>query len=253
MAIPKRWAVREAAIASFYDITTNALKVSLNTLKMTEVQTTGETVYSMGGRGNAKLVAFSGNREATVTIQDAIFDNEALSMLTGNGVNTAYSAPIQKSFVATIAANTITLPTETGTFAILSVVKNSTKVAFTKVASAPTAGQYSVASNVLTFNAADTGEMTVVYTVTKTGATQIKVSSDKFAGTYRLVCDVIVRDELDGKDYYGQFIAPKAKINDEFTINFSPDGDPSVLDIPIEILKPQGSTTMWELVIYDEV
>ena len=43
MAIPKRWAVREAAIASFYDITTNALAVSLNTLKMTEVQTTGET------------------------------------------------------------------------------------------------------------------------------------------------------------------------------------------------------------------
>ena len=50
---------------------------------MTEVTTNGETTYAMGGRGNAKLVGFSGNREARVTIQDAIFDNKALAMLTG--------------------------------------------------------------------------------------------------------------------------------------------------------------------------
>jgi hypothetical protein len=31
-----------------------------------------ETVYARGGRGNAKLIGFSSNRESKITLQDAI-------------------------------------------------------------------------------------------------------------------------------------------------------------------------------------
>ena len=48
MAAPNRWAVREAAIVTFYNLETDAAIVTLKTLKMTEVQTTGETVYARG-------------------------------------------------------------------------------------------------------------------------------------------------------------------------------------------------------------
>ena len=48
MASPNRWALREAGIATFYDVTSGNAIVTLNTLKMSEVQTTGETVYSRG-------------------------------------------------------------------------------------------------------------------------------------------------------------------------------------------------------------
>ena len=52
MAAPNRWAVREAAEATFYRLDGNKdAIVTLKTLKMTEVQTTGETVYARGGRG----------------------------------------------------------------------------------------------------------------------------------------------------------------------------------------------------------
>ena len=265
MAMPKRWAVREAAIASFYDIDTHALKVSLNTLKMTEVQTTGETVYATGGRGNAKLVAFSGNREATVTIQDAIFDNAALAMLTGNAVITNYTAVTTKNQTFTIEADaspsvlTVNLA-DTASVIGVAAINKTTGTVLTEMESAVavvSANQFYVAANgvVTLFSEVTAKEVAVTYTVTGAAgtATQIQVTSDKFAGTYELVCDVIVRDELTAKDYYGQFIAPKVKINDEFTFSFAPDGDPSVLDIPIEILKPSSSTTMWELIIYDEV
>jgi hypothetical protein len=35
-------------------------------------------------------------------------------------------------------------------------------------------------------------------------------------------------------------------------INVAADGDPAVLDLNLEILKSPTSSTMWELVIYDE-
>ena len=73
---------------------------------MTEVTTNGETTYAMGGRGNAKLVGFSGNREARVTIQDAIFDNKALAMLTGVPISTTARGKVV----------TETLPSGAGSF-----------------------------------------------------------------------------------------------------------------------------------------
>lgn len=51
MATPNRWGIREAGIATFYDLTTGKAKVTLTTLKTSGVETTGETVYAQGGRG----------------------------------------------------------------------------------------------------------------------------------------------------------------------------------------------------------
>src|SRR5690606_21407970 len=84
MTTPNRWAIRDAGIATFYSLTTGKPVVTLRTLKTSGLETTGETVYAQGGFGNPRLVGFSSNRQATVTLQDAIFDNKALAMLTGN-------------------------------------------------------------------------------------------------------------------------------------------------------------------------
>lgn len=48
MATPNRWAVREAAEVTFFDTVTENAIVTLKTLKMTEIQTTGQTVYAQG-------------------------------------------------------------------------------------------------------------------------------------------------------------------------------------------------------------
>lgn len=49
MATPNRWAIREAAIATFYSLVSpyNAI-VTLKTLKTSGVETSGETVYARG-------------------------------------------------------------------------------------------------------------------------------------------------------------------------------------------------------------
>ena len=258
MAAPNRWAVREAAEATFFDLVTGDAIVTLKTLKMTEVQTTGETVYARGGRGNAKLVGFSSNREATVSLQDAIFDNKAMAMLTGNTI-TAGAVNIDVVHEAIVPSTpTITLPKKVEgihTVYILAddAITNETKLTVKTTGSAD-ATSCVLNGQVLTFDASHEGERIKIYYKTETDASAktVKVTSDRFGGTFKLVCDVMIRDEATKKDYFGQFIVPNAKIEDEFSFNFSPDGDPSVLDIPMEILKDPASEDMWQLVIYDD-
>jgi len=251
MSAPNRWAVREAAEATFFDISGAEERaiVTLKTLKMTEVQTTGETVYAMGGRGNAKLVGFSSNREAKVTIQDAIFDNLVMAMLTGNQVLTGAKSIYVIYEGYTDATGEITLPAAKKMASIVSAYELDTD----KVTNKTLLAGVTVDGTGLIV---DTGLTSAKYVriygkqLTDVGTKTVKVTSDKFGGTYKLVVDVLVKDEATGQEKYGQFIAPRVKIEDDFTFNFSPDGDPSVLDIPLEILKDPASTDMWELVIY---
>lgn len=255
MATPNRWGVREAAEATFYDAVTRNAIVTLKTLKMTEVQTTGETVYSRGGRGNAKILGFSSDREATITLQDAIFDNKALAMLTGNEVLEG-ARELDFFFEATVSeAGTVVIPKTPESITSVYLLDDdgvTNKTLLSSAASAPTVGEYTISTATLSFHDDNKGKRVRVYYKAMTGADAktVIVTSDKFGGTFRLVVDVLIRDEATSQDFFGQFIAARAKIEDDFSFNFSPDGDPSVLDIPIEILKDPASTTMWELVIY---
>jgi hypothetical protein len=243
---PNRWAIREAAEATFYNIVTGDAIVTLQTLKMSEVQTSGETTYARGGRGNAKLVGFTSNREAKVTLQDALFDNLALAMLTGNAV-TSGAKTISKFHRGVLSATkTMTLP------AVPTKILSVHPLSFDGTTPLAAITTYTVSAGTVTVTAGVTGDKYVVYyeILTAADAKTIKVTSDKFGGTFKLVVDVMVRDAYTGQDFFGQFIANRAKIEDDFSFNFSPDGDPAVLDIPLEILKNPENTDMWELVIY---
>lgn len=262
MATPKRWAVREAANVTFFRLDTKTgvyekgdPVVTLNTLKMTDVETSGETVYAQGGRGNAKLVGFSSNREARVTIQDAIFDNAALAMLTGNDIETGVKTVSLYEDLIQSETDTITIETSLDLAATPNIrvypIEGNVLGEMMTIAT-----DYTVVDKVITIVdiAAEPGDRYRVYfdAVTAADAQTIKVTSDKFGGSFKVIADVLVRDEDTKEDFYGQFIAYNAKVEDNFTFNFSPEGDPSVMDIPLEILKSPESTNMWEFVIYGE-
>lgn len=246
MATPKRWAVREAADVTFYSLVDGKPVVTLNTLKMTDVETTGETVYSQGGRGNAKLVGFSSNREARMTLQDAIFDNTAMAMLTGNDIVVGTKLIDQHEDLVVGAGGTVELSMVPAMGEEVTVFLLDGNALGEEIADANISGK--------TVTAGAPGDKIRVYykTLTASDAQTITVTSDHFGGSFKVVADVLVRDELTKKDYYAQFIAYNAKIEDNFTFSFSPDGDPSVLDIPLEILKPADNTVMWEFVIYGD-
>lgn len=229
MATPNRWAIREAGEFTAYDIATGKAKVTLTTLKTSGVETTGETVYATGGRGNARLIGFSSNRQSRISLQDAIFDNAAVAMLTGNDLVSGTKV-IDYYEVASVTSSKLTL-SKTPTGAIVSVYKlnpdGTNGEEYTLGTPATNAKEYSVSAKELTFNSAVTNgtSFRVYYKVTTASdAKTIKVSSDAFGGTFRGVLKCLVVDEFTKQAFEADLIIPNAKFEDNFNLSFAADG-----------------------------
>ena len=82
-----------------------------------------------------------------------------------------------------------------------------------------------------------------------TGAV-IDVSANSFPGTYYVVGDTFARSEASGDDEMFQFIIPKAKVTSENTITLEAEGDPSVFNMSLKVLRPSDGVMM-RLVKYE--
>ena len=60
--------------------------VIFDTLKTSTLEGAATTVYAQGGRGNARLLAWEGDRTVTFTMEDALISTEGLAILTGAGL-----------------------------------------------------------------------------------------------------------------------------------------------------------------------
>ena len=186
--------------------------------------------YENNGDGNVKLVGFSSNREARINLEDAIFDKEAIAMLTGNEM-TIGATTVAKNEVITVGATNKASVTKTPTGALTSVYivradgTNGQKL--TAGTPATEATQYSINAKELTFHStvAQNTKIRVYYNfTTDSTAAKIKVTSDAFGGTFKIVLDVLVRDEFTKKDFAAQLVIPNGKFEDNFDLNFSADG-----------------------------
>jgi len=66
-----------------------------DSLKTSSMEGASTTVYAQGGRGNARLVAWEGERTVTFTMEDALISQTGLMILTGAGlIEASASKPI---------------------------------------------------------------------------------------------------------------------------------------------------------------
>ena len=69
--------------------------IYFDTLKTSSLEGASTTVYAQGGRGNARLVAWEGERTVTFTMEDALISQLGLMILTGAGlIEASDDAPI---------------------------------------------------------------------------------------------------------------------------------------------------------------
>ena len=245
MAILKteKFAVREAAEVTFFDLATKKPIVTLDTLKVSTLKSSSSTDYARGGRGNPKIVGFTGDKEMPFTIQDALFDLKALALITGNKPTSGTADQFYRAtFIINEETKTDGITIDTGVTKI-QVFVDGGEVAETT--------NYTVSAGKITLTAAQVGQKVEVYGVKAgKGATTIHFSQS-FPANVKIIAEVLVRDLETGQDFVGNLVIPKAKINDDFQMDFSPDGDPSVLDIPTEILQDAAEQDMVQLIIFD--
>lgn len=70
----------------------------------------------------------------------------------------------------------------------------------------------------------------------------ITISAQTFPGTYAIVGKTFARNVSDGKDHMFTWYVPKAKVNSEITINMEAEGDPTVFDMNLRVLRDSDGT-----------
>ena len=84
---------------------------------------------------------------------------------------------------------------------------------------------------------------------------RIVIDANSFPGTYAVVGKTFARNFTDGKDHLFTFYIPKAKVQSENTITMEAEGDPSVFNMSLRVLRDNDGK-MVELIrdnsAYDE-
>ena len=92
--------------------------IYFDTLKTSSMEGAATTVYAQGGRGNARLVAWEGERTITFTMEDALISPEGFMILSGAGlIDATASKPIYQHVTETIDATDIEMAND-GTVSI---------------------------------------------------------------------------------------------------------------------------------------
>lgn len=286
-SILDRYGIKEVADVTFYEIDESGNKgrpvLFLDTLKVSTIEQTAEQVDARGGKGNPKLVTWDYGKEINVTIEDALFSPKSMSIMLGNGV---VPPKAESTITRTVTARVIESATDStkGTldYMVADVYDSTEKGAVRKkidlASDTARAGMISFAASKIkvtqvtdeqgnnigdatpsdVWTRADLvaaaanlkGQKIFITYLQAVEKTEIVVSGDTFPGTYYIQGDTYARSDVTGKDQFFQFIIPKAKMTAEQTITLEAEGDPSVFNMNLTVLRPEDGDMM-KLVQYD--
>jgi hypothetical protein len=222
-----QYGIKEVADVTLYDLSTELPVLFLDTLKVSTIEQTADQSEARGGKGNSPLIIWDYGKEITVTLEDALFTPKSMHIMFGDGTETlaAATATITRMvYTADIVAYTSAVPT-TGNVPTLKYYDASDMAALT---TAPASGACYVEETY--------ADVKNTYT--------IEISSNSFPGTYKLVGDTYARNKATGSDEYFQFIIPQAKMGAENTITLEAEGDPTVFNMTMRVLRPQDGVMM---------
>ena len=230
--------------------------IYFDTLKTSSMESATNTVYAQGGSGNARLVAWEGERTVTFTMEDALISPAGFSILSGAGLIEASEDEKIKVHVTErtdeveltttgegaervvtdvkITLNNVPYDAEDGNYIYVMLLENGEVVSEPYIPA-------KIEDKVITLdNADDVNKFTkgcVVlvdyYTEKATGATQIDITADKFGGNYYLEASTLFRDQ-NGVDMPAEFIIPNCKIQSNFTFTMAASGDPSTFTFTMD-------------------
>ena len=237
--------------------------IYFDTLKTSTMEGAASTVYATGGRGNARLIAWEGERTITFTMEDALISPAGFMILSGAGLIEASEERTLKVHT-TEQTDQVRVATvgdakygEEG-YTVESVTIDLDYVPFTaddgedyvyvmllnngEVCTEPyIPAEIDAENKTLTLKTTDdlsrfyNGCVVLVdyYTEKKAGAQQVDITPDKFGGNYYLEASTLFRDQ-NGVDMPAEFIIPNCKVQSNFTFSMASTGDPSTFTFTMD-------------------
>ena len=248
--ILERYGIKEVADVTFYEISAAGKPerpvLYLDTLKVSTIEQTAEQAEARGGKGNPPLIIWDYGKEITVTLEDALFSAKSMAIMFGNGTVKNYSGE-----------NAFIMKTEQFIATGTELPKEGTSASgWSHLFEGPD-GKLYTKKNPKFYDATGKNAAALVeneryfcsFDLLADGAV-IEVSANSFPGTYYVTGDTYARSEVTGADEFFQFIIPKAKVNSENTITLEAEGDPSVFNMSLRVMRPVDGQMM-KLVKYN--
>ena len=229
--------------------------IYFDTLKTSSMEGAATTVYAQGGRGNARLMAWEGERTVTFTMEDALISPEGFMILSGAGLIEAgekdkdgnvktikvhtteqTNKVVKKDGVVTITLEEDPYWSDDEDFVYVMLLDDRGEISTEPYIPASCVG------NVLTLKTDDdmvdfkeSGSIVLVdyYVKRESGVSEITITPDKFGGYYYLEASTLFRN-TDGVDMPAEFVIPNCKIQSNFTFTMASSGDPSTFTFTID-------------------
>ena len=258
-----RYGIKEVADVTFYKINADGSKgapvLYLDTLKVSTVEQTASSADARGGKGNPKLVSWDFGKEINVTLTDALFSPASMAIMFGDkdgvGISTGKTdEKITKVAMARIsetpADTTVEIDSKNGRKTV-KVLADGGATYNTTAGIVKVTGANDVDITAENFASQTAGDKVFVhYEVILQSKKVIDINADTFPGTYYITGDTFCRSDVTGEDDFFQFIIPKAKMSSENTITLEAEGDPSVFNLNLTVLRPE-SGPMMQLIQYN--
>jgi len=241
--------------------------IYFDTLKTSSMEGAATTVYAQGGRGNARLVAWEGERTITFTMEDALISPEGFMVLSGAGlIDATDTKPVYQHVTETVDAadisqdgtTSVTIPLKkepylpddkNGNFAYVMFVKNGEIISEPYIPT-HTAATPGTLNGVTVYNIVVEGHENYVTTEQDQYTAQLPAATDydsvlvdyyvaQVGGARQIE---ITPDKFggnfyleastlfrdqSGRDMPAEFIIPNCKIQSNFTFTMASSGDPS--------------------------
>lgn len=244
----------------------------IDTATASSMEQASTSVYAQGGRGNARLIAWEGDKTLTFTLTDALISPVSLAMLSGAGLvkeagknvhvhaTTRATMTIDQSgsgvidltdalrtFGPVSGTNQVTVDAGTDAPIFIILTEDDGSITGDIVTSASNI-EFAYDNNgkgILTIPApkknsgdAINASMNVMvdYYVIKKAETvsEIQITAADFAGYYYVEADTLFRAQATGIDMPANLTFPNVKVQSGFTISMSGTGDPSTFDFTMD-------------------
>ena len=238
----------------------------IDTATTSSLEQASTTVYAQGGRGNARLLAWEGDKTLTFTVEDALLSPIGFSILSGaglfkqgDGANSTKEGDSKDlvhfhvsglatadgdgvidvtDLVQQFGSEAVICDDDAPIFVMAVEADGSVRgTVYTGATVTNTAASGSTAAkNTITVSTLENENVMVDFYVDLPGAQvwEADITADTFAGYYYVEADTLFRDQATGKDMPANLTFPNVKIQSNFTISMAGTGDPSTFTFTMD-------------------